>query len=240
MLAFGTSSRSSPTCFPPSAPNKLITPVMFPPGRLRLATRPAWTGSPPLTNTIGIVVVAALAASAEVSPPLVTMTATRRVTKSSARAGRRSYWPSPQRNAIATFLPSMYPASFRPSRNAASMGTSLSGDRALKYPISGIPGCCARPANGHKTAAPPTRPINSRRLMGALTDRGPHRTTTNESSVVHHSNDRDVLTVDKTSETLKDSGQALWGVTRSSGVQITDHRQCRLLRACYERPRNRT
>ena len=42
-----------------------LTPVTLPPGRLRLATRPSLTGSPPVAKTIGIVVVAALAASAE-------------------------------------------------------------------------------------------------------------------------------------------------------------------------------
>ena len=41
-----------------------VTPVMLPPGRLRLATSPSSTGSPSMQNTIGIVVVAALAASA--------------------------------------------------------------------------------------------------------------------------------------------------------------------------------
>ena len=40
---------------------KLI-PVMLPPGRPRLATRPASTGSPPPINTIGIVEVASFAA----------------------------------------------------------------------------------------------------------------------------------------------------------------------------------
>ena len=38
-------------------------PVALPPGRARLATRPSLTGSSPTMNTIGIVVVAALAAS---------------------------------------------------------------------------------------------------------------------------------------------------------------------------------
>ncbi len=54
----------------------MFTPVAFPPGWLRLATRPILTGSVPTLNTIGIVVVAALAATAEVSPPAVTITAT--------------------------------------------------------------------------------------------------------------------------------------------------------------------
>ena len=38
--------------------------MTLPPGRLRLATRPSWTGSPPVSKTIGMVVVAAFAASA--------------------------------------------------------------------------------------------------------------------------------------------------------------------------------
>jgi len=32
-----------------------VTPVALPPGRLKLATRPSATGSPPIPNTIGIV-----------------------------------------------------------------------------------------------------------------------------------------------------------------------------------------
>jgi hypothetical protein len=39
--------------------------VTFPPGLLRLATRPNLTGSPPVLKTIGIVAVAALAATAD-------------------------------------------------------------------------------------------------------------------------------------------------------------------------------
>src|SRR5262249_21113526 len=49
--------------------------VTLPPGRLRLATKPSLTGSPPLANTIGIVVVAALAAStAGVAGAAITVT----------------------------------------------------------------------------------------------------------------------------------------------------------------------
>jgi hypothetical protein len=40
------------------------TPVMFPPGLFRLATRPSSTGSPPPKNTIGMLAFAALTASA--------------------------------------------------------------------------------------------------------------------------------------------------------------------------------
>src|SRR5215470_12550934 len=67
--ALGTSSCSISSCFCPSSRKNMLTPVTLPPGRLRLATRPAPTGSPPLLKTIGIVCVAALAASAAGSPP---------------------------------------------------------------------------------------------------------------------------------------------------------------------------
>ena len=45
----------------------MFTPVTLPPGRLRLATRPTATGSLATAVTIGIVAVAALAASSEPS-----------------------------------------------------------------------------------------------------------------------------------------------------------------------------
>jgi hypothetical protein len=57
-----------------SAPKKLI-PVRLPPGRARLETRPSLTGSSPTVNTIGVVAVADLAASAE-TVGLATITAT--------------------------------------------------------------------------------------------------------------------------------------------------------------------
>src|SRR5215813_15396318 len=74
------------------------TPVILPPGRLRLATRPTLTGSLPETKTIGIVAVAAFAACAAGSPLAVTMTVTARRTSSTAYPANRSYRPSPQRN----------------------------------------------------------------------------------------------------------------------------------------------
>jgi hypothetical protein len=55
-------------------------PVTLPPGRLRLGTRPAFTGSTPTEKTTGIVVVAAFAASAAAVPSGVTMIATFRRT----------------------------------------------------------------------------------------------------------------------------------------------------------------
>src|SRR5229473_2894892 len=75
VAACGTSSRNRPSRLGSSAALKLLIPVMFPPGRLRLATKPRSTGSPPNVETIGIVAVAALAASAAGSAPTETSTA---------------------------------------------------------------------------------------------------------------------------------------------------------------------
>src|SRR6516164_8084570 len=60
--AVGTISCNNPSRFDPSRLLKTLTPVTLPPGRLRLSTRPALTGSSPVVKTIGIVDVAALAA----------------------------------------------------------------------------------------------------------------------------------------------------------------------------------
>src|SRR5262249_18776150 len=59
----GTSSCRSPNLFATNSAMKKLIPVALPPGCARLATRPSLTGSSPTLKTIGIVVVAALAAS---------------------------------------------------------------------------------------------------------------------------------------------------------------------------------
>src|SRR4029453_13143903 len=64
----GTSARSNSRRFAPSAEMYALTPVALPVGRLRLATKPAATGSTAAVKTIGIVELAALAASAAGGP----------------------------------------------------------------------------------------------------------------------------------------------------------------------------
>ena len=65
-----SASFSSPKRFSASSEAKMLPhPVTLPPGCGRLATSPTLTGSLPTLNTIGIVVVAALAASEGLSPP---------------------------------------------------------------------------------------------------------------------------------------------------------------------------
>src|SRR5258708_27152253 len=62
--AAGSSSCSNSSRFGAISRLVWVTPVTLPPGRFRLATRPSWTGSAAVSNTIGMVVVASFAASA--------------------------------------------------------------------------------------------------------------------------------------------------------------------------------
>src|SRR5262245_47547761 len=87
VVAVGTKSRRSSILLASVSVIYKFTPVAFPPGRLRLATRLNFTGFLPTINTIGIVEVAAFAASAGGSPPTVTITPTWRRTRSVARSG---------------------------------------------------------------------------------------------------------------------------------------------------------
>src|SRR5262249_14341782 len=64
-VARGTISCNTPSRLAPSSDAMKLMPVIFPPGWLRLATMPAFTGSVPAEKTIGIVVVAAFAARAD-------------------------------------------------------------------------------------------------------------------------------------------------------------------------------
>jgi hypothetical protein len=75
---------------------KLI-PVALPPGRPRLATTPSLTGSSGMVKTVGIVVVAALAASTGTEPSVATITETCLRTNSAASAGSQSNRFSAQR-----------------------------------------------------------------------------------------------------------------------------------------------
>jgi hypothetical protein len=64
----------------------VVNPVMFPPGRARLATSPLPTGSATNVMTMGMMVVASLAAWAA-GVDEVTMTSTLSRTRSAAKAG---------------------------------------------------------------------------------------------------------------------------------------------------------
>ena len=84
------SSRNIPSRFDPRSLVSMATPVALPAGRLRLATRPIFTGSPPTEKTIGVVAVAYFAASATDAPPVAISTATPWRRRSSTIAGNCS------------------------------------------------------------------------------------------------------------------------------------------------------
>ena len=83
-----------------------LSPVMFPPGCARLATNPAPTGSALDAMTMGMVLVACLAARAAAVVP-ATMMSTCICTRSAvARSGHRSGCCSSQRTSRAIVWPS--------------------------------------------------------------------------------------------------------------------------------------
>jgi hypothetical protein len=174
-VAAGISSCSNSICFAPVSTVKLLTPVILPPGRLRLAANPIWTGSPPVEKTIGMVEVAAFAAS-RAGVVVATITVTNWRTRSAASAGNRSYSPRAQRYSIATFRLSTKPASSSPWRNARKRSANSPGDSPLRNPITGIFRCCARAASGHAAVEPPSRARNSRLRMPASIAKSVYRT----------------------------------------------------------------
>src|SRR4029077_7776334 len=68
--ASGSNSRSMSSFVATKSAENPTTPVRLPPGRLRLVAKPNCTGSTPMWKTIGMVAVAALAASVAGVPTL--------------------------------------------------------------------------------------------------------------------------------------------------------------------------
>ena len=91
--------------------------MTLPPGRARLATKPAPTGSPAFVITMGMVVVALFAANAA-GVPETTIRSTLRRTKSAASSGRRSGFCSANRYSMVIFFPSIHPSLLSSCRNA--------------------------------------------------------------------------------------------------------------------------
>ena len=150
----------------------VVMPVTLPPGRARLATRPTLTGSVPIKKTIGIVWVAALAASAPGVLPTTAITATSRRTKSIASAGSRSLCPPPIGIRSLRCGPRQILRRLSLGETQRQARASSSADAPLRNPITGIAGCCACATIGHVAAAPPRSVMNSRRLIRSTCRRG--------------------------------------------------------------------
>src|SRR6516164_8689188 len=78
-----------------STPMK-VTPVTFPPGRLRLGTKPARTGSEAVVNTMGIVFVACIAAliATSLAPARMTLIAADKITRHRRQPVKLTFRPS--------------------------------------------------------------------------------------------------------------------------------------------------
>ena len=123
--------------------------MTLPPGRARLATKPAPTGSAALAITMGMVVVAFFAANA-VGAPVTTIRSTLRRTKSAASSGRRSGFCSANRYSMVIFFPSIHPSLLSSCRNASKRTALPEAVLASRKPMRKIfPVCCASPCPAH-------------------------------------------------------------------------------------------
>ena len=172
-LMLGAISLSRFSHLPAKAGSVCLNPVMLPPGRGRLATKPARTGSTTTVKTMGMMVVArcraAVAGVVEES-----RTSGRDATSSVAKALARLLSASVQRSSIRVLRPSIQPSRASSSTNVATKprNSGLLTDHPISSPMRRRPsGCSAPTASGHVNAAPPTRVMNSRRLMGSPSSR---------------------------------------------------------------------
>ena len=143
----------------------MVNPVISPPGREKLSTNPALTGSETPTNTIGIVRVCCLRAATTgvVSP---TMRSGVRATSSFANARMRSGSPPAQRYSIRRLRPSNQPSSCRPNSSASDVRLrELIVRRADQdaHPLY-APRLLRAHASDQLAAAPPNSVKSSRRL----------------------------------------------------------------------------
>ena len=141
-----------------------MKPVVLPPGRARLSTKPPPTGSA-ITNTIGTVRVACCSAAYESATGGQDDVRRERDQFGGVFLRMRSASPAAQRVSIRTLRPRSSPA-LQPCRMRDS-GPALLDCPRLGHKHADAPhalGCCARAASGH-AAAPPSSVMNSRRLV---------------------------------------------------------------------------
>jgi hypothetical protein len=141
---------------------RLTTPIRLPPGLLRLATGPELTGSIPVTKTIGIVVVAFLAAVSAPDPLPPPLPGARRVRQPVPAIDRIDPQPSEFRSSC---------SGPRHSRLRSALCGMLK--RKMRFPQPIQPGGTQSQATGVAAPAPPAATpaaqpspaMNSRRLI---------------------------------------------------------------------------
>jgi hypothetical protein len=159
--ALGTSSRKISIRFAIQSPGAYVArPVMLPPGRDRLCTRPSATGSYTATNTIGMLAVADFRATA-VCGLLAMSRSGLRATSSAAKAGRRS-WEWAKRYSMIRFIPSIQPW-FRSPSSHAFCKVGSGSFKARKPSRRRVPCACERCG---ETSSAALAAMNSRRFIG--------------------------------------------------------------------------
>ena len=118
-VMLGAICLSSSSHFPLMPYSNVVNPVALPPGRARLATKPAPTGSTTTTNTIGTVRVACSNGATVVVPLAATRTSGASAANSVACLRRSSGLVVAQRVSIRMLRPSVQPNCAKPCRNAA-------------------------------------------------------------------------------------------------------------------------
>src|SRR5438132_6034060 len=121
-LRRGTTSRKSSSRLGAASLCWIDKPVMFPPGRARLATRPAPTGSPTDAKTIGMTVVARLAAATAAVPWVMVTSTLRRTNSLEISAFRAPLRPPVLDCDVATFHPTQLMKSSHECSNHVAHG----------------------------------------------------------------------------------------------------------------------
>src|SRR2546421_7703736 len=140
---------------------------MLPSGCARLAMSPSSSALPPEIMTIGMVLVASLAARTALAPPPTTSISTLRRTSSAASSGSRSTFPSAKRYSRAILWPSTYPRSRSPWRKASKLRVRSGSDMGSSTPMRGtFVGCCASVASdATRMARASMSPMALRRMV---------------------------------------------------------------------------
>src|SRR5262245_34677997 len=163
----GAISLSSSSHLPLRPYSNWLKPVALPPGRARLSTKPAPTGSGTMVNTTGMARVICNKGASDALPS-ATITSGASATNSAVFLRIRSASPALQRASSRRLRPSVQPTCCSCCTNA-TMRRCDSGSSAVRFmstPMRRIrSGCWARALSGHGAAAPPSVAKNFRRPM---------------------------------------------------------------------------
>ena len=150
-LTRGAISLSISSHFPPISASKIANPVMLPPGRAKLATKPLPTGSPTRTKRIGIVEVS-FCRIAVTKLEVGTIRSGEALTSSLAKVRALSGSPPVHRMSIRMLRPFVHPSSWSRSWKADCRQQTLQRDQRPSW--NSEPGQDESSSKGTATSAP--------------------------------------------------------------------------------------